>query len=72
MRNLFMAPRNAFRMEEGILSLLAGDLFRGTPIQRPLFFFKIVYGFTYLFNWRENRAALRRRRSSVAQGYMEQ
>ncbi|MFO7602673.1 MAG: NAD(P)/FAD-dependent oxidoreductase [Gammaproteobacteria bacterium] len=71
MRNMFMSPNNAFRMEEGILSLLAGDLFGDTPIRRPLFFFKLIYGITYIMNWRANRAALRRRRVSLQQGFQE-
>jgi len=35
MRRLFMAPRNDFRMKEAIISLLAGDVFRDTPIHGP-------------------------------------
>ncbi len=42
-RDLFMAPRNLFRMQEALLSLLAGDLFRGTPIYPSLAVFKLVY-----------------------------
>ena len=34
MRDLFMSPRNWFRMEEAVLSLLAGDIFGGWD--RPL------------------------------------
>lgn len=71
MRNLFMSPRNWFRMEEGVLSLLAGDLFHDTPLRRPLFLFKIIYAITYLMNWRENRAAFRRRRQSIQHGFVE-
>ena len=33
MRNLFMSPRNWFRMEEAVLSLLAGGIFDGWPIR---------------------------------------
>jgi len=46
-RQLFMAPSNALRMQEAILSLLAGDLFRGTPIHSRLRAFKGLY---YLLN----------------------
>ena len=31
MRNLFMSPRNWFRMEEAVLSLLAGGIVDGWP-----------------------------------------
>jgi len=70
MRSMFMAPKNWFRMEEGIMSLLAGDLFRDTPIKRPLFVFKIIYYIAYLFNWRVNRAACLRRQQSLQGGVM--
>jgi len=68
MRNMFMSPKNWFRMEEGILSLLAGDLFRDTPIKRPLFVFKVIYWIAYLVNWRVNNAARRRRKRSLQGG----
>lgn len=68
MRSLIMADhdrKNTFRMEEAVLSLLAGDLFRDTPIKRSLFFFKIVYYLTWLKSWRVNLAAQRSRRDKL-------
>lgn len=70
MRTMFMGPRNWFRMEEGIMSLLAGDLFRDTPIKRPLFAFKIVYSIAYMLNWRVNRDALKRRKQGLQGGQL--
>jgi flavin-dependent dehydrogenase len=43
MRELFMAPRNFFRMQEALLSLLSGDVFGRSPIRSRLRIFKIVY-----------------------------
>ena len=43
MQRLFMAPRNAFRIKQAIISMLAGDVFRDTPIRTPLSLFKSVY-----------------------------
>ncbi len=43
MRELFMAPRNYFRMQEALLSLLSGDVFGHSPIKVPLMLFKGVY-----------------------------
>jgi flavin-dependent dehydrogenase len=43
MRELFLGPRNVLRMEEALLSLLAGDIFGRTPIWRSLRLFKIIY-----------------------------
>jgi flavin-dependent dehydrogenase len=43
MRELFLGPRNVLRMEEALLSLLAGDIFGRTPIWGRLRLFKAVY-----------------------------
>jgi flavin-dependent dehydrogenase len=43
MRELFLGPRNLLRMEEALLSLLAGDIFGRTPIWISLRLFKLVY-----------------------------
>lgn len=42
-RDLFMNPRDFFGMRSGIISVLAGDIFRKTPIDRPLLVFQFVY-----------------------------
>lgn len=68
MRDMFMTTperKASFRMEEAVLSLLAGDIFRGTPIKRSLFIFKIIYRLTWLRNWRVNLAAQRRRKNQT-------
>jgi hypothetical protein len=46
MRNLFMSPRNWLRMEEAILSLLAGDIFGGWAIRSRLYLFRAIYYIT--------------------------
>jgi len=43
MRNLFMSPRNWFRMEEAVLSLLAGGIFDGWAIKSRLYIFRLFY-----------------------------
>jgi len=68
MRNMFMGPRNWFRIEEGILSLLAGDLFADTKIKFPLFMFKVIYYCAYFMDWRVNRDAYLRRLNSLNNG----
>jgi flavin-dependent dehydrogenase len=42
-RNIFMNPRNIWRMQEALLSILAGDLFRNTPVRPRLWGFKFIY-----------------------------
>ena len=63
-RELFMRPRNV-KLQEAVLSMLAGDVFRDTPVAARLFAFKILY---YLFSlaqpakawfaWRKRRHAI--------------
>jgi flavin-dependent dehydrogenase len=43
LRDMFMAPSNRFRLQEAVLSLLAGDVFRGTPVRLRLALFKLLY-----------------------------
>lgn len=42
-RNIFMHPRNVWRMQEALLSILAGDLFRNTPVGPRMLGFKFIY-----------------------------
>ena len=42
-RKVFMNPSNLWRMQEALLSILAGDLFRKTPIGPRLLAFKFIY-----------------------------
>jgi 2-polyprenyl-6-methoxyphenol hydroxylase-like FAD-dependent oxidoreductase len=64
-RELFMHPRNPLRMQEALVSLLAGDLFRGTPIHWSLRAFKGLYYVTSLRNFRRCLAAWRRRKRTI-------
>ena len=66
MRDLFMAPRNVFRVREALLSLFAGDIFGRTPIWPSIFVFKTIYRIGSLLNARRTLAAMRRRRSNIA------
>ena len=43
MRGLFAAPRNIWRVEDGVISMLAGDVFDSAPVLRRLVFFKAIY-----------------------------
>ncbi len=46
MRNLFMSPRNIFRVEEAVLSLLAGGIFDGWQVRLRLRLFQMLYYIT--------------------------
>ena len=65
LRELFMSPSDRFDMKKALLSVLAGDLFRGTPIRKGLFFFRIVYYTFSLAHLRRSLAAWRRRAFNI-------
>ena len=67
MRELFMHPRNDFRVKEALLAVLAGDIFRGTPFGARLLVFKAIYLFTCMTAPRRSLAAWLRRRRLVSE-----
>jgi flavin-dependent dehydrogenase len=62
MRKLFAKPRNVFRVEEGVISMLAGDVFDSAPVHRRLHLFKVIYAIGGALNLRGFFADLRERR----------
>ncbi|HEU4621783.1 MAG TPA: NAD(P)/FAD-dependent oxidoreductase [Burkholderiaceae bacterium] len=65
MRELFMHPQNPLRVKEALLSVLAGDIFRGTPIWPSLYVLKGLYYAFSIANWRRTWTAWRRRRANI-------
>ena len=43
LRDLFMNPRNVLRVQEAMLSMLSGDVFRPSPVHARLVVFKALY-----------------------------
>lgn len=66
LRDLLMTPRNALRMRDTLLSVLAGDIFGDTPIRASLGAFKAVYYLSSLVNLRRTVAAIQQRRLNIA------
>lgn len=68
MRHLFANPRNAWRLEEALISLLAGDVFRDGGVQRRLRLFKVIYYLHALAMWRQQwpHLGLLRRQAKVS------
>ena len=64
-RDLLMSPRNTFRVQEALLSLLAGDVFRSRTVQFRLLFFKAVYYVKGLASLRASLATWRHRRKAA-------
>lgn len=65
MRNLFMGPRNLLRMQEALLSVLAGDVFGKTPIGPSLLAFKGLYYGISLLNLKRTWMAWRNRKTNI-------
>jgi len=65
MRELFMGPRNLFRMQEALLSVLAGDVFGKTRIWPHLLAFKGLYYGMSLMNFRRTLTAWRMRKKNI-------
>ena len=65
LRNMFMEPRNYFRVQEALLSVLAGDLFGKTRIRGPLLAFKGFYYATSIVHWGRTLKAWRMRRNNI-------
>jgi flavin-dependent dehydrogenase len=61
MQRMFGAPRNTWEIEQGVISMLAGDLFDSPKVLRRLKLFRIIYAISALFNWRAWRTEHRYR-----------
>ncbi|HXP67276.1 MAG TPA: NAD(P)/FAD-dependent oxidoreductase [Steroidobacteraceae bacterium] len=53
---MFSEPRNTWQLEQGVISMLAGDLFDTPKVLRRLRLFKLVYAVAGLRDWRRWRA----------------
>ena len=63
---LFRNPRNMLRVEEAMISMLAGDVFRDNGVRWRLQFFKVLYYVTAVAHLRETFAAWMQRRRQVS------
>jgi hypothetical protein len=70
-RELFIRPANPLRARKAVLSLLAGDLFRGTPIYWSVRSFKAVYYVASLVYLRRSFPAWWQRRRAIKASAMD-
>jgi hypothetical protein len=61
MGRIFRQPRNVWQIEQGVISMLAGDLFDSPQVVRRLRAFKFVYALTALRHFVRWRAEHRYR-----------
>jgi flavin-dependent dehydrogenase len=61
MQQMFRQPRDTWQLEQGVISMLAGDLFDTPKVLRRLRLFKVMYALCGLRDWRRWRAEHRYR-----------
>lgn len=68
MRHLFAHPGNQWRLADGVVSMLAGDVFDNVPVQRRLKVFKLIYAIGGAINFRRwlGELVTRRRQAKFA------
>ena len=66
LRHLLTHPTQRIRLQPAILSVLAGDIFRGTPLGLRLLAFKFVYYFYSMLSLRESLMAWKQRKRAVS------
>jgi flavin-dependent dehydrogenase len=52
MGNLFRNPRNLLQLEQGVISMLAGDVYDSRPVWLRLQMFKLIYGVGVMLDMR--------------------
>ena len=69
MRRMFNQPRNVLQLEQGVISMLAGDLFDAPLVLLRLRLFKLIYGLNVLRNvrtwWPAHRHRLQQARAGL-------
>ena len=64
-RDLFMEPSNRFRVQEALISVLAGDIYGRTPWRARMLLFRAVYYVKSLLLLRQSVSAWLRRRRAI-------
>lgn len=63
MRQMFLAPRNIFGVEQSVISVLSGDVFDNARVRLRIRLFRLIYTFLSLFSpgmaWRARRQRMR-------------
>lgn len=65
MRAMLLTSGNPFRLQEALLSLMAGDIFRNSPAHTRLILFKIIYFLSSLRMFKTSFLAWRKRRAEA-------
>jgi flavin-dependent dehydrogenase len=52
MQHLFQNPRNDWQIKQGVISMLAGDLFDSGKVRLRLYMFRVIYAVNAMIRWR--------------------
>ncbi|WP_423455602.1 NAD(P)/FAD-dependent oxidoreductase [Ottowia sp. VDI28] len=64
-RDMFMHPKNVFKVKQGMMSLLGADIHHGAAYRRSLFMFKVLYYVISVVNFRRTYAGWKRHRFNI-------
>lgn len=64
-RKLFLAPRDFLGVQSAVVSLLAGDVFRGGPVRPRLYLFRAIYYASFIAQWPTAFRAWRKRQQDM-------
>jgi flavin-dependent dehydrogenase len=64
-RDMFMHPKNMFKVKQGLMSLLAANIDHGPAYRASLVMFKAVYYLVSILNWRRTYEGWKRHRFNV-------
>ncbi len=65
MRRMFAHPRNFFRVEDGVISMLAGDVFDSRPVMLRVYLFRLFYSVAGMLSFRQWLRSHRARREQA-------
>jgi flavin-dependent dehydrogenase len=65
LRTMLLTSRNPFRLQEALLGLMAGDVFRPSELHARLIVFKVIYFMSSLRSFKASFAAWRKRRAGA-------
>jgi hypothetical protein len=65
MRDLMSNPRDVLQVVQGVVSMLAGDVYTNRAVRLRLLVFKTIFNASCLIHWRKSLAHQRARRASI-------
>jgi flavin-dependent dehydrogenase len=71
MSQLMSNPSNRFGVVDGVVSMLAGDVFTNPTVRRRLWIFKTIFALSWLLNWKSALRSRQKRRRGMKVEFQE-